>query len=165
MQGRKDVGWRAHLLNGALVGLAAALAGSLTLLAVGAASGRGLDILTDVGGGPWPSAVHAVAGTSPATSYLISHTTLYLLAGIVALFVASVADRVPVVLTGLLLVVLGIELAYLVVMTAWQAIGRFDPTTWRAIVIAHAVADLVLLLGAIRAHPTIRQAWRRAYQD
>jgi hypothetical protein len=100
MRSLKDVSWQSHLLHGALVGLVAAVAGLLTLLALGAALGRGLDILTDVGGGPWPSAVRAAAGTSPATSYLISHTTLYLLAGIVAMFVAAIADRVPVVLTG-----------------------------------------------------------------
>ena len=93
-------------LQGAAVGLTAAILGTLTLITVGAIGGRGLAILDAVGRGPWPSAVHALTGATPAVSYLLSHTTLYLLAGIVALAVARVADRLPVLLTGLLLVIM-----------------------------------------------------------
>jgi hypothetical protein len=53
-------------------------------------------------------------------SYLLSHTTLYLLAGIIALAVSRVADRLPILLTGLLLVIMVMEFGYLVVMTGWQ---------------------------------------------
>jgi hypothetical protein len=148
-----------------VVGLASAAVGTLTLIAVGAVSGRGLDILAAVGMGPWPSAVRAVTGASPAVSYIISHTTLYLLAGIVGLAVARVADRIPVLLTGLLLLIIVVEFSFLVVMTGWQAAGRFDPGTWGAVLTAHLVADVFLFLGIVRVHPSLRQALRRAYQE
>jgi hypothetical protein len=154
-------GW----LQGSAVGLAAAAVGTLALITVGTVSGRGLDILAAVGMGPWPSAVRALTGASPAVSYLISHTTLYLLAGIVGLALARVADRTPVLLTGLLLLIIVVEFGFLFVMTGWQAAGRFDQVTWRAVVIAHAVADIVLVLGIVRVHPSLRQALRRAYQE
>jgi len=154
-------GW----LQGILVGLVAGVVGTLTLIIVGALSGRGLDILAGVGMGPWPSAVRAVTGASPAVSYILSHTTLYLLAGIVGLALARVADRIPVLLTGLLLLLIVVEFGFLVVMTGWQAGGHFDQVTWRAVLIAHAVADVFLVLGIVRVHPSLRQAFRRAYQE
>ena len=154
-------GW----LQGAAVGLTAAVAGTLTLIAVSAVGGHGLAILDAVGMGPWPSAVRALTGASPAVSYLLSHTTLYLLAGIVALALARVADRLPVLLTGLLLFILVIEFGYLVVMTGWQAAGRFDGPTWQSVLIAHVVANLFLLIGILWVHPSLRVAFRRAYQE
>ena len=154
-------GW----IQGAVVGLAAAAAGTLTLILVGAASGRGLEILGSVGMGPWPSAVRVLTGFSAAVSYIISHTTLYLLAGIVALAIARLADRIPVLLTGLVLMILVIEFGFLVVMTGWQSVGHFDQITWRAVLIAHAVADGFLFLGIVRVHPSLRQAFLRAYQE
>ncbi|HXS24139.1 MAG TPA: hypothetical protein VN719_07915, partial [Gemmatimonadales bacterium] len=113
----------------------------------------------------WPSAVHALTGASPAMSYLLSHTTLYLLAGIVGLAIARVADRLPVLLTGLLLFILVIEFGYLVVMTGWRATGHFDGPTWQAVLIAHVVANLVLLIGVLWVHPSLRVDFRRAYQE
>jgi hypothetical protein len=154
-------GW----LQGAAVGLIAAIAGTITLIAVGAIGGRGVAILSAVGMGPWPSAVRALTGASPAVSYLVSHTTLYLVAGIVALGVARIADRLPVLLTGLLLVILVIEFAYLVVMTGWQATGHFDDLTWRSVLIAHVIANVFLLIGILWVHPSLRSAFRRAYQE
>jgi hypothetical protein len=152
-------------LQGAAVGLTAAIAGSLALIAVGAIGGRGLAILDSVGMGPWPSAVRDLTGASPAVSYLLSHTTLYVLAGIVALALARVADRLPVLLTGLLLVILIIEFSYLVVMTGWRAMGRFDGLTWQSVLIAHVVANVFLLTGILWVHPSLRSAFRRAYQE
>jgi hypothetical protein len=154
-------GW----LQGGAVGLIAAIAGTLTLLTAGAIGGRGLAILDAVGNGPWPSAVHALSGASPAVSYLLSHTTLYVLAGIVALAIARVADRLPVLLTGLLLVILVIEMAYLVVMTGWRATGHFDVLTWQSVLIAHVVANLFLLIGILWVHPGLRLDLRRAYLE
>jgi hypothetical protein len=154
-------GW----LQGAAVGLTAAIAGILTLIVLGAIDGRGVAILGAVGMGPWPSAVRALTGASPAVSYLLSHTTLYLLAGIIALAVARIADRLPILLTGLLLVIVVIEFAYLVVMTGWQATGHFDDMTWRSVLVAHVVANLFLLIGILWVHPSLRVAFRRAYQE
>jgi hypothetical protein len=157
----RGLGW----LQGTAVGLTAAIVGTITLIAVGAISGRGATILGAVGMGPWPSAVRALTGASPGVSYLVSHTTLYLLAGIVALAVARVADRLPVLLTGLLLVILLIEFGYLVVMTGWQATGHFDDLTWRSVLVAHVVANVALLIGILWVHPSLKLALRRAYED
>ena len=154
-------GW----LQGAAVGLTAAIAGTLTLIALGAIGGRGVAILSTVGMGPWPSAVRALTGASPAVSYLLSHTMLYLLAGIIALAVARVADRLPVLLTGLVLVILAIEFGYLGVMTGWEATGHFDGLTWRSVLVAHLVANLFLLIGILWVHPSLKLAFRRASED
>lgn len=154
-------GW----LQGAAVGLTAAIAGTLTLIISGAIGGRGLAILDAVGKGPWPSVVHALTGATPAVSYLVSHTTLYLLAGIVALAIARVADRLPVLLTGLLLGIMVIEFGYLVVMTGWRATGHFDALTWQSVLIAHVVADLFLLIGVLWVHPSLRLDFRRGYEE
>lgn len=151
-------------LHGVFIGLAAAAVGTITLITAGAVSGRA-EILASAGKGPWPSLVRAITGASPSLSYVVSHTTLYLLAGIVALAIARVADRVPVLLTGLLLVILVIEFSFLVVMTGWTALGHFDTVTWRAVLIAHAVADVFLVIGILRVHPSLRQAFGRAYQE
>src|SRR5436309_2594085 len=123
MRSGQPYGRQPEWLHGALVGLVAAAVGTLTLIAVGSLSGQGAEILARVGQGPWPSLVRAITGTSLSLSYVVSHTTLYLLAGIVALAIARVADRIPVVLTGLLLVILVIEFSFLVVMTGWEAMG------------------------------------------
>jgi hypothetical protein len=157
----RHLGW----LQGAGVGLTAAIAGTLTLITVSAIGGRGLAILDAVGMGPWPSAVRALTGASPAVSYLLSHTTLYLLAGITALALARVADRLPILLIGLVLVILVMEFAYLVVMTGWQAAGHFDGPTWQSVLLAHVVANLFLLIGILWVHPSLRLAFRRAYQE
>jgi hypothetical protein len=154
-------GW----LQGAAVGLIAAIAGTLTLIAMGAIGGRGMAILGAVGMGPWPSAARALTGASPAVSYLISHTVLYLAAGIVALAVARVADRLPVLLSGLILLILVIEFAYLVVMTGWRATGHFDALTWRSVLIAHLVANLFLLIGIFWVHPSLKLDFRRANEE
>jgi hypothetical protein len=158
---RHQPGW----LQGAAVGLTAAVAGTLALIIAGTIGGRGMDILDAVGMGLWPSAVHDLTGASPAVSYLLSHTTLYLLAGIVALAIARVADRLPVLLTGLLLGIMVIEFAYLVVMTGWRATGHFDALTWRSVLIAHVVADLFLLIGVLWVHPSLRLDFRRGYEE
>jgi hypothetical protein len=150
-------------LQGAAVGLAAAIAGTLALVIGGTLGGRGLGILDAVGMGPWPSAVRALTGASPAVSYLVSHTTLYLLAGIVALAIARVADRLPFLLTGLVLVIVLIEFGYLVVMTGWQGLGYFDGVTWHSVLIAHVVANMGLLVGILWVHPSLRLALRRAF--
>jgi hypothetical protein len=122
-------------------------------------------ILDAAGMGPWPAAVHGLTGASPAASYLVSHTVLYLAAGIVALAVARVADRLPVLLTGLLLVILVIEFAFLVAMTGWQATGHFDGPTWQSVLIAHVVANVVLLIGILWVHPSLKLDFRRAYVE
>jgi hypothetical protein len=151
--------------HGALVGLAAAAVGTFVLVTVGAVSGQGLEILARVGKGPWPSLVRALTGASPSLSYIVSHTTLYLLTGIVALVIARLADRIPVLLTGLFLLIIVVEFGFLFVMTGWQAAGHFDEATWRAVLIAHAMADVFLVIGIMRVHPSLRQAFRRAYQE
>jgi hypothetical protein len=91
----RQPGW----LQGAAVGLTAAIAGSLALITVGAIGGRGLAILDAV------------------------------------------------------------------VMTGWRAMGRFDGLTWQSVLIAHVVANVVLLTGILWVHPSLRSAFRRAYQD
>lgn len=150
--------------DGILVGLIAAIISTLILLFAGALSGRGLHILADAGMAGLPTIVREATGTSAALSYLLSHTLIYLVAGVVALMLARLADRVPPLVAGLLLLIIIIELGFLVFTTESQAGGRIDVVTWRSLLIAHAVGDMVFALGILRAHPSLRQALVRGYE-
>jgi hypothetical protein len=158
------VGRRSRWTDGVLVGLVAATISTLILLLAGALTGRGVHMLTDVGMAALPSLVRAVTGVSAALSYLLSHTLLYLLAGVVALALAGLSDRVPPVVAGLVLVIIFIEFGFLVFTTESQASGRIDEVTWRSLLIAHAVGDVVLALGIARVHPSLRQALVRGFE-
>jgi hypothetical protein len=155
---------RAIWTEGILVGLVAAGVSTLILLLAGALSGRGLHILTDAGMAALPSLVRAATGASAALSYLLSHTLVYLLAGVVALRLAGLADRLPPLVAGLLLVILIVEFGFLVFTTESQASGRIDGVTWRSLLAAHAVGDVVFILGLVRAHPSLRQAVVRGFE-
>lgn len=150
--------------DGVRVGLVAAITSTLILLLAGALSGRGLQILGDAGMAALPSAVRAATGVSASLSYLLSHTLVYLLAGVVTLALVGLADRLPPLVTGLLLVIIIIEFGFLVFTTQSQAAGRLDELTWRSLLIAHAVGDVVFALGIVRAHPSLRQALVRGYE-
>jgi hypothetical protein len=150
--------------DGVLVGIVAAMISTLILLLAGAVSGRGLHILADAGMALLPSTVGAATGASAALSYLLCHTLLYMLAGVAALALVVLADRLPPLVTGLFLVFIIIEFGFLVLTTESQAIGRVDEVTWRSILIAHAVGDIVFALGIVRVHPSLRQALVRGYE-
>jgi ABC-type molybdate transport system permease subunit len=152
--------WR----DGILIGLVAAIVSTLILLLAGALSSRGLHILADAGMAALPSTVRAATGVSAALSYLLSHTLLYLVAGVVALALAGLADRLPPLVAGLLLLIIIIEFGFLVFTTESWAGGRIDAVTWRSLLIAHAVGDVVFVLGMVRAHPSLRQALVRGYE-
>jgi hypothetical protein len=85
---RARLGFISLLTDGVLVGLVAAISGTLILLLAGVVSGRGLHILTDAGMAGLSSTLRAAVGVSPALSYLLCHTILYLLAGVVGLALA-----------------------------------------------------------------------------
>jgi hypothetical protein len=155
---------RARWTDGVLVGLVAAVISTLILLLAGALSGRGLHILADAGMGALPSGVRLVTGLSASLSYVLSHTLIYLLAGVVALVLAGLADRLPPVVAGLLLVIIIIEFGFLVFTTESWASGRIDQVTWWSLLVAHAVGDVVFALGIVRAHPSLRQALVRGYE-
>ena len=150
--------------DGVLVGLVAAIASTLILLLAGAVSGRGWHILTDAGMTGLPATLHSATGISPALSYLLCHTLLYLLAGVVALGLAGLADRLPPLVAGLVLVIIIIEFGFLVLTTESQAGGLIDQVTWRSILIGHAAGGLVLAFGIVRVHPSVRQALVRGYE-
>jgi hypothetical protein len=158
------MGRRALWTEGVLVGLVAAGTSTLILLLAGALSGRGSHILTEVGAAALPSLVHAATGVSAALSYLLSHTLVYLLAGVVTLKLVGLADRVPPLVAGLLLVLIIIEFGFLVFATESQAAGLIDEVTWRSLLTAHAAGDIVFVLGLVRAHPTLRQAVVRGFE-
>ena len=150
--------------NGVFVGLVAALSSTLILLLAGALSGRGLHIVADAGMAALPSAVRALTGISAALSYLLSHALVYLLAGVVAMALVSLADRLPPLVTGLVLVCIIIEFGFLVFTTEGQASGRVDEVTWRSLLVAHAAGDVIFALGILRAHPSLRQTLVRGYE-
>ena len=155
---------RARSMDGVLVGLVAAIVSTLILLLAGALSGRGVALLADAGMAVLPSTVRAATGASAALSYLLSHTLVYLLAGIVALKLAGLADRLPPLMAGLLLVIIIIEFGFLVFTTESQASGRIDAVTWRSLLIAHAIGDIAFAFGIVRAHPSLRQALVRGFE-
>lgn len=150
--------------SGVLVGLLAAITSTLILLLAGALGGRGWSILGDAGQAALPSIIRLATGLSAPLSYLLSHTLIYLLAGVVALALVSLTDRVPPLVTGLVLVAIIIELGFLVFTTEAQASGRVDGITWRSLLIAHALGDVVFALGIFRVHPTLGRALVRGYE-
>ena len=155
---------RARSIDGVLVGLVAAIVSTLILLLAGALTGRGLGLLADAGMAALPSTVQSATGASAALSYMLSHTLVYMLAGIVALKLAGLADRVPPLVAGLLLVIIILEFGFLEFTTESLASGRIDAVTWRSVLIAHAIGDLVFAFGIVRAHPSLRQALVRGFE-
>jgi hypothetical protein len=145
--------------------MGAAGASTLTLLLIGAISGRELQILTDAGMGGFPTLLRAVTGMSPALSYLVGHTALYLLAGVGALALARVVDRAPAFITGVVLLGIVIEMGFLVFTTEGGAMGRFGESTWKALLIAHGVGDLTFVLGLLGVHPQLRRLLWQGYDD
>ena len=85
---------------GVLIGLRAAVVSTVVLLLAGALGGRGFHILADAGAAMLPSVIHWATGVSAALSYLLSHTLLYMLVGIVALALVGLPDRLPPLITG-----------------------------------------------------------------
>jgi hypothetical protein len=53
----------------------------------------------------------------------------------------------------------------MVIRSRGQALGRFGEVNWRALLIAHAVADVFPAIGITRVHLSLRQAFQRAYQE
>jgi hypothetical protein len=157
-------GRQSRWTDGVLIGLAAAAISTLTLILAGTLTGRGSQMLTDAGMAALPSIVRSATGVSAALSYLLSHTLIYLLAGVVALGLASLTDRVPPLVAGIVLVIIFIEFGFLVFTTESEASGRIDQVTWRSLLIAHAVGDLVFAFGLVRAHPSLRQALVRGFE-
>jgi len=49
--------------------------------------------------------------------------------------------------------------------TVMMNFENLDGTPHSAALIAHAVADVFLVIGILRVHPSLRQAFRRAYQE
>jgi hypothetical protein len=163
MMSQNDV--RVSWKPGVLIGLGAAAASTLTLFVIAALSDRGLHLLTDAGMGGFSTLLRAITGMSPALSYLIGHTAMYLLAGVGGLALARLLDRVPAFITGLVLLGIVIEMGFLVFTTESGTMGRFDESTWRALLIAHAVGDLTFVLGLVRVLPGLRHLLVHGYDD
>ena len=155
---------RLQWIDGILIGLVAAIISTVVLLLAGAASGRGVHILADAGMTALPSALSTATGISAGLSYLLCHTVLYILAGVVAIKLAGLADRLPPLVAGLVLIVIIIEFGFLVLTTESQASGRVDQVVWRALLIAHAVGGVVFGVGIVRVHPSLRQALVGGYE-
>jgi hypothetical protein len=67
--------------------------------------------------------------------------------------------------TGLLLLLIIVEFGFLVFTTESQAGGLIDAGTWRFLLIAHAVGDMIFVLGIVRAHPTLRETLIQGYES
>jgi hypothetical protein len=150
--------------SGALVGLSAALVSTLILLLAGFLSGRGFNIVADAGMAALPSVIRAATGASATLSYLLSHTLLYVLAGMIALALVGLPDRLPPLVTGLVLIIIIVEFGFLFLTTETRASGRIDDVTWRSLLIAHALGDVVFAFGILRVHPSLRQTLVQGYE-
>jgi len=60
-----------------------------------------------------PSAIADVIASSGTLSYMLVRTVLYVAGAIATFAVARLCDRLPIMLAGVLLVIIGLELAYL----------------------------------------------------
>lgn len=151
-------------MQGVKVGLIAAVAGIVVLLLMGMIGGRGAAILEDVGGATIPRLVQTVTHASSAVSYLIVHVVLYLVAGIAALTLVRAADRAPQLATLIVFVVLIVELGFVMLTRANEALGHIDGATWRALIVSHVAADLVFAFAVVKVHPSVRRAFVSGYE-
>jgi hypothetical protein len=150
--------------SGILIGLVGAATGVVVLLAAGYLTGRGASLITGAGAHFLPHGLTADTGLSPAAAYLIVHAAFYLAAGVAAVILARVADRFPPIMTALVFVMIIVEFGFLVFSTETVAQHRVDELTWRALLVAHGVADVVFLLLALRAHPSLVRDLRQGYE-
>jgi hypothetical protein len=150
--------------SGILIGLLGAATGVGVLLVAGLLTGRGASLITDAGARMLPQGLAADTGLSPAAAYLIVHTAFYLVAGVATVILARVADRFPPIMTALVFVMIIVEFGFLVFSTETVAQHRIDELTWRALLVAHGVADVVFLLSALRAHPSLLRDLRQGYE-
>jgi hypothetical protein len=150
--------------SGIRVSLIGAAAGVLVLLLVGLFTGRGTSLLTEAGARMLPESLAASTGLSPGAAYLVVHMAFYLVAGMAAVLLSRVADRASAVITGLVFVIIIIEFSFLQFSTMALAQGRIDVFAWRALLMAHAAADLVFALLLFRAHPGLLGELRQGYE-
>jgi hypothetical protein len=150
--------------SGIRVGLLGAAAGILVLLLVGLLTGHGSSLLTEAGARMLPESLAASTGLSAVAAYLVVHTAFYLVAGIAAVLLTRVADRANALMTGLIFLIIIIEFGFLEFSTMALAQGRIDMFAWRALLMAHAAADLVFALLLFRAHPSLLGDLRQGYQ-
>lgn len=155
---------RSLWLPGLGVGLAAAVAGGLALLIAGAVSGRGLGILADAGQATLPTFFRSATHAPSAMAYLVVHTAIYMVAGVAALAFVRLADRIPAVATAAVFVVIILELGFLMLTSVTRELGAVDEATWRALLVSHAVADVVFALGVVVVHPAIRRDFSAGYE-
>jgi hypothetical protein len=155
---------RLRWTSATLIGLASAATGVIVLLASGLLAGRGASLIADAGARMIPHALAQGTGLSSAAAYLTVHTAFYLAAGLAAVIVTRMADRVPATMTGLVIVMIIVEFAFLEFSTQTLAQGRIDELTWRALLFAHAAADVVFALLLLRVHPSLRQDLMKGYE-
>lgn len=149
--------------TGLLIGLVGAVTAVLILLLMGLLAGRGGTLISDAGALMLPSVLAAASGLSAGAAYLVVHTLFYLAAGLVAVVLTRLADRVHVLTVGAVLVIIIVEMGFLVFSTEAAARGRMDTFAWRSVLIAHAAADLVFVLLLLRAHPSLLSDLRAGY--
>lgn len=150
--------------SGIRIGLIAAAVGVLVLLIAGLLTGQGGALITEAGGRMLPRGLAESTGLTPGAAYLVVHTVFYLAAGMAAVVLARVADGVPAVMTGLVLVMIFIEFGFLEFSTEALAQSRIDMLAWRAFLLAHGIADLVFALLVLRAHPSLASDLRQGYE-
>jgi hypothetical protein len=147
-----------------IIGLAGAATGVIVLLAAGLLTGRGASLIAGAGARLIPHALAQGTGLSSAAAYLTVHTAFYLAAGLAAVIVTRMADRVPATVTGLVIVMIMVEFGFLEFSTQTLAERHIDELTWRALLFAHAAADVVFALLVLRAHPSLRRDLVQGYE-
>lgn len=150
--------------SGIRIGLIAAATGVLVLLIVGLLTGQGDALITEAGARMLPAGLAAATGLSRGVAYLVVHTLFYLAAGMAAVVLARVADRVPAVMTGLVLAMICIEFGFLDFSTEALAQSRIEMFAWRALLMAHGAADVVFAFLVFRAHPSLLNDLREGYE-
>jgi hypothetical protein len=150
--------------SGIVIGVLGAAAGVLVLLLVGLITKQGSSLLSEAGARMLPESLAASTGLSAVGAYLVVHTAFYLAAGVVAVLLTRVADGAPALTTGLIFLIIIIEFSFLDFSTMAVAQHRIDMFAWRALLMAHAAADLVFALLLFRAHPSLLGDLRQGYE-
>jgi len=159
-----DIQRQQWMIQAAFVGFVAGVISTAALVTVGLmakwpymAAGRELQLV--------PSAIGEIVGSAGTAIYMLIRTSLYMVAGVAAFALARMSNRFPALLPGVLLVIIGLEFAFVGAVTLSESLGRITEMGWRALLVAHVVGDAFLAIAVFRAYPALRATLHRAYEE
>jgi uncharacterized membrane protein YphA (DoxX/SURF4 family) len=153
------------LYDGMLAGIVGAAVIALWFLVIDTIDGRPLFTPATLGrgmvGALAPGQEDASVGTL-VSAYTVFHVLAFVVVGLIAAFVADVAEREPSILFGLLLLFAVVEVGIYVLVAILDVATPLGSHAWLPIMVGNLIA--VLTMGAVfwRRRPALREQFRRS---